>query len=621
MVDEIADETVRIYNNFDEIVTDEINGTIKYNNNNSCFEVEEQIELVAKTFFGGVGKVVDLLDVIWSYKDLDVIQAGEIYPMLDSIDQFFTHNSALSQLNDIILCFIFRELDFENELNIILNRRDNTKNLFEDISNLKTLFDSLSNKDLFIMGRDYVEESTLTAMEREKQNVRRMFNDYLDEIEFYGTDNNYDKNKTKELFTALNRLNEGDGIIESFNLADLDLVRDDLNYILSEQQKNINTVLHEVIVELYKKIERDYNLDDSLLISIKEAVENIDMDDVESTEDFLEIFKSTIRSAIQLSRTKKGIFADTEFFQNMDLKTFVESFISVYISNFSIIIQESDMNFNDFEHYLKNFDNEKFTDIRFMFFVFDSLKYDLVILKEKILMSIINSRIASVVFYTADIRNHRYEWCSKGGLYKNCEDGCIGKIFESFYYTKNNPLTMDEYFENLDDNLFGGFEGLDIQKVISKMLLLNPEIMDEYIIESGIIHYSITGLKGIKKVKYTDKNGNCSGDTSIWSEFEKPIYMDRLNHRTLYKNLVKTPEGESFLIPNPFYDFKYFTKGRLLFKAIFELIVENKTIDSLAENFLTNDVPFFEIVEDFLDDIPNFYDRISEMIKEYGFSL
>jgi hypothetical protein len=300
----------KIIDNFANIDDDE-----KLSNNNNCFDFEDKVELTLLGLSNNIKNMVNITDLLYS---LSFSLDDDILGVFSSIDDITNNQGFYNKLKDIIVCYIFNELDF-NEI-------------FSSFGNLE------------------------------------MFNDFLLDVDLY-----------KKNIENLSNFEDEEDIL---NLLDDETILEDIEIL----KKSLNSKLKKYIEQIIEYIFSNYKIDEKYRDRFLDELLYLDIEDFESLEDLKQNIKGVLKTVFVLDNSEnQGIIGDKQHIKMMKNEDFVNVFTNTYTSIFEFILTDFSIDFSNIEDFLKNADTESSKNLRFLYYIFDSFKYDLEVVKNKLL--------------------------------------------------------------------------------------------------------------------------------------------------------------------------------------------------------------------------------------------
>lgn len=528
-----------VYDNFDEVQEDGL-----YKNENNCFDLEDKIELSGAILSNTVIKVSQIIQIIY---DLSISEGDECEKMISliaDIEALINENPLMNKLGEIVICYIFSSLDFSKEFENYENSLEadsSIKNIIEDIREYKESFDNLSN-----FGDDF------------------SLNDLDDFI---------DSNETL--------------------IADEDTKNVELDGKLKIYLQGFVYYLDENF---------GFDLTDDVKENLVGSISNINLEDFTDKDDLIETLKGVFKSVFLMPIKSVGILGDDDYFKRLDFSTYIDTFTNTYFSVFEFLITDFSLDFTNIQNFIFDNNSDELKDLRFMMYIFDSFKFDVLVLKTKIVSNLFfkkmyHDNLMSINYYdNPPVQSLRIEERLTH----------INRVYENGVWKTYQNLTKKFLYNNISyDTLEEGF----------------IEVNKYYDFCDGLIEWDFLPKLSVKYAEYT-------GDVIKTFETEN---VDRVHSSDTNDFVYDTPTNvsslrvgsflnDSLLISQPTKLFPSFLSedenniyyvGTFL-SYLFDYVF-NDVLDSLELILINEEETFVEVVDDFITDLG---DDISEIYND-----
>ena len=247
---------------------------------------------------------------------------GKGIDIINAVDDLANDNPFMNKVKDVIVCYIFNTLDFSQIFGEAINAMNVGSSFLDDITEYKENLENLVNF-----------ESDVSL-------------DVLDDID--------------ELVIT--------------NL-------EDENNLLDEKIREFMFKVVEIFC--YK-----FNINNGQKEKMIAEFEDFSIVDFTSIDDLIGTIKGVFKTVFVLDSEEGegGIIGGSDGMLLMDLEDYFQMFTNTYYSIFEYLLSDFNVDFSNLETFFTDAESENNKNLRFMFYIFDSLKYDAQFLKQKIIL-------------------------------------------------------------------------------------------------------------------------------------------------------------------------------------------------------------------------------------------
>lgn len=554
-----------------------------YKDDNNCFDLEDKITLGSALITNTGVKVSQILKLVYDLKG--GLDCSNGLSVINDFDNLIKDNPLMNKISDIVICFIFSSLNIENHLADFENTIKNDVDLgdfLNKVENYKTQFDELTN-----FSEDVSLDDLDALLDSDLLDVDELKKDYYDE--------------NLKLYT------------QKF----IDYLDSNFGLDLLSQNK-------EKLIEAFN----DFGIEDFI-----------------SKDDYLETLKGVFKSLFLVTEKNEGIIGESEYFLLMNLESYIDVFTNTYFSIFEFLITDFSLDFKNIKDFIFNADSKEIKQLRFLMYIFDSFKFDIMFLKKKILLELIFKSLfmkgadGYFKYYTS---NEDIDFTSRQITTKTGEDVILNNMVFGVHGYKNSKdeweytppelviknYSLRQYFKKeMEACKLYGKEFRTYEQFLN-IMVENSRLCKIIDFDDKKIYDEVNKLMGLNR--YMRRSSTYKTFDYIYEHEDFEPWGSNVGWSTHHTEKVYTPTEDE--LNGGIYDVKILDKHYLSFvyfkykpkyaenalphkKEIFEILMKYIDFDTeLGLIEVDNSERIIDIVDDFISDLSN---DLSDLYNDY----
>lgn len=423
--------------------------------------------------------------------------------------------------------------------------------------------------------------------------------------------------KLRDFFDALAGWKESIEIFTKMEESELEEISefDGLSFEEFDKAKEeLGMELKIIIDDFLDILEKRFNISIISRLELENELESFSIEDFFNRDDFFSTISAIFKTLYKVENHSEGVIGT--YIINRSVQEHINTFSNTYFSIFDFMIKDFDLNFSSVEDFYENYSEEDLEHLNFLFYIMDSFKFDVLILREKLIMEYFLKILFKEWFRDTDGVYYDVEYGvgvlaeieSKSILYEEGGQTFVEHISREYVRDEKDVTyypTQEIHNKLIVDHMDFECNIESIRNVVEENLFtlfdyLKDKMGDKFI---GGGHYSRA------MIVYGEKFSDWSSNEKLSDGFPYPrfyhgqtfSYVDKRIEFFRARNLAIVYGYNKGYLRRHLYNF---FKDKNVFKTI-----ELEVVD------VNNEPTLVEIADDFLEDLG---DDISSLKKDLG---